>query len=56
MLIFDIRKINRGRWGNAVMRVKAIFRHSRKIKNGKNILLGQQLQLKIKQIETKKNE
>ena len=42
----------RGCWGNAVMRDKAVFCHSRKTKNGKTLLLGQQLQLTIKQIDT----
>ena len=45
--------VSRGRWGNVVMRGKAVFCYYRKTKNGKKLLLGQQLQLTIKQIGTK---
>ena len=45
---------SRGRWGNGNMRGKAVFCHIRKTKNGKKLLLGQQLQLTITQIGTKK--
>ena len=41
------------RWGNAVMRGKAVFCHSRKTKNGKKFLLGQQLHVTILQNGTK---
>ena len=37
------------------MRGKAVFCHYRKTKNGKKLLLGQQLQLTIKQIAKKMN-
>ena len=46
----------RGRWGNAVMRGKAVFCHYRKTKNGKELLLSQQLHLTIKQIGTKNGQ
>ena len=35
------------------MRGKAVFCHTRKTKNGKKLLLGQQLQLTMTQIGTK---
>ena len=43
-------KTNRGKCGNAVMRGKEIFCHICKTKNGKKLLLDQQLQLTIIQI------
>ena len=46
-------KLYRGKWGNAVMRGKEVFCHYRKTKNGKELLLGQQLHLTMKQIGTK---
>ena len=46
-------EVLRGRWGNAVMRGKAVFCRICKTKNGKKLLLGQQLQLTLNQIVTK---
>ena len=44
---------NSRKWGNAVMRRKSFFFAIFATKNGKKLLLGQQLQLTIKQIVTK---
>ena len=51
-----LMKWHRGRWGNAVMRDKQVFCHYGKTKKGKDILLGQQLHLTMKQIGTKNGQ